>query len=284
MINSFLMIGQSNMAGRGFLQDVKPIIDEQIKVLNNGRWQIMWEPLNPDRPTSGISLATSFAAAHRLSFPNIGVGLIPCAEGGSSLNEWAVGSELFDHAVAQAKLAMRSSELKGILWHQGENDSFQGLFKTYQQRLSSLEDAFRKELDCPDIPFIVGGLGDFLAGGRYGKYFTEYLNVDQALQTFAAAQTNRYYVSAAELTANQDGLHFDAASLRKFGIRYFEAYRTKKNIWKPLDFEVNLLEKIYDRPLSKNEQTMILEIKLGKGEISLSKLEAEMRLLDKQFE
>lgn len=271
------------MAGRGYLPDVKPIIDEHIKVLINGRWQIMWEPVNPDRPTSGISLAASFAAAHRLSFQNIEVGLIPCAEGGSSLNEWTKGGELFDHAVAEAKLAMCSSELKGILWHQGESDSFQGLFKTYQQRLSMVENAFREELGCPDIPFIVGGLGDFLANGRYGKYFTEYEDINKVLQTFAEAQANRYYVSAAEFTGNRDGLHFDAKSLRRFGIRYFEAYRTKKSILEPLDFEVNSLDKIYDRPLSKNEQLMLLEIKFGKGEISLSKLEGDMNLLNKHL-
>lgn len=50
MIHSFLMVGQSNMAGRGFLKDVPPICNERIKMLRNGRWQIMTEPINFDRP------------------------------------------------------------------------------------------------------------------------------------------------------------------------------------------------------------------------------------------
>lgn len=41
MTHSFLMIGQSNMAGRGYPKDVKQIYDEQIKMLVNGRWQTM---------------------------------------------------------------------------------------------------------------------------------------------------------------------------------------------------------------------------------------------------
>ncbi|SDD99834.1 hypothetical protein SAMN05216464_103285 [Mucilaginibacter pineti] len=156
MLHSFLMVGQSNMAGRGILTEAKPIIDEQIKVLVNGRWQTMWEPINNDRPTAGIGLAASFAGSWRLKNKDIQIGLIPCAEGGSSLDDWAVGGELFDHAVFQAKMAMRTSELKAILWHQGENDSFQGLSKTYVSKLSVITDAFISELGCPELLFIAG--------------------------------------------------------------------------------------------------------------------------------
>ncbi len=61
MIHSFLLIGQSNMAGRGFKEDVEPIENKAIKVLRNGRWWPMYVPVNPDRVTAGISLAESFA-------------------------------------------------------------------------------------------------------------------------------------------------------------------------------------------------------------------------------
>ena len=61
MIKSFLMIGQSNMAGRGLINEVTPIYNERIQMLRNGRWQIMTEPINYDRPVSGISLVGSFA-------------------------------------------------------------------------------------------------------------------------------------------------------------------------------------------------------------------------------
>ncbi|MBQ2401175.1 MAG: hypothetical protein II311_04070, partial [Lachnospiraceae bacterium] len=32
------------------------------------------------------------------------------------------GELLYDHAVMQSKLAQRTSEIAGILWHQGESD------------------------------------------------------------------------------------------------------------------------------------------------------------------
>ena len=61
MIHSFLLIGQSNMAGRGELDKAQKINTAHIHVLRNGRWQPMFRPINPDRPFSGVNLAESFA-------------------------------------------------------------------------------------------------------------------------------------------------------------------------------------------------------------------------------
>lgn len=276
------MIGQSNMAGRGFAHDVKPIYDEHIKVLVNGKWQTMTEPINYDRPVSGISLAASFAGAWRLKNPDSQIGLIPCADGGSSLDDWAVGGQLFDHALFQAKLALRNSSLDGILWHQGENDSFAGRSAHYVDKLTEIIHAFRKELKATQAPFITGGLGDYLSTGRYGKYFTEYQNVNQALLKLSEQNANTYYVTASGLGANPDGLHFDAMSLRKFGIRYFECYYRQKNMLFPLDHEQELIDRIQDRPLTKAEKIAQLDIKFAKGELALNEYELQLNLLNTQ--
>jgi hypothetical protein len=276
MIHSFLMVGQSNMAGRGYLKDVKQIYDEQIKKLVNGRWQTMTEPINFDRPTSGVGLAASFAAAWRLKNENEQIGLIPCADGGSSLDDWAVGGELFEHAVFQARLAQRTSTLSGILWHQGENDSFGGRSAVYYKKLEVIVDAFRLELDSPDIPFIAGGIGDFLRTGRYGKYFTEYKEVNSALQRFAELKPNSYFVDATGLTANEDGLHFDAISQRKFGIRYFESFLKRESVFTPLDNEDDLVKIVEERLLTTSERTSLLEIRFASGELSLKDYENQL--------
>jgi hypothetical protein len=279
-IQSFLMIGQSNMAGRGYLKDVKPIYDEHIKMLVNGRWQTMTEPINFDRPFSGIGLAASFAAAWRIQNPQGQIGLIPCADGGSSLDDWTMEGALFRNAVFQAKQAQRNSVLAGILWHQGENDSFGGRSSIYRDKLSAIVQSLRKELEAFDIPFIAGGLGEFLSGGRYGKYFTEFNAVNHALLEFAECTSHSYFVSASGLTANADGLHFDALSQRKFGLRYFEAYFSKKNIHSPLSNENTLINIIQDRVLSKNEKNAILQIKFAGGLLSLQDFEDQLAKLD----
>ena len=48
-MKSVLLIGQSNMAGRGFLHEVTPLYNENIFMLRNGRWQMMSEPIHFDR-------------------------------------------------------------------------------------------------------------------------------------------------------------------------------------------------------------------------------------------
>ncbi len=52
----------------------------------------MYVPVNCDRPFSGINLA-SFADAYSKD-KNVKVGLIPCADGGTSLAQWQPGSLL----------------------------------------------------------------------------------------------------------------------------------------------------------------------------------------------
>ena len=110
MIHSFLLIGQSNMAGRGFVEEAIPVDKTNLLILRNGRWQKLFRPVNPDRRTSGVNLAESFAEAYARDH-GVQVGLIPCADGGTRIDQWAPGSLLFDHAVYQARLAQRTSHL-----------------------------------------------------------------------------------------------------------------------------------------------------------------------------
>ncbi|NMA47593.1 MAG: sialate O-acetylesterase [Lentisphaerae bacterium] len=60
-IQSFLMLGQSNMAGRGDLGAVPDIVHPDILMLREQGWVPMQEPINPDRPFAGVGLAASFA-------------------------------------------------------------------------------------------------------------------------------------------------------------------------------------------------------------------------------
>ena len=89
MVHSFLLIGQSNMAGRGFL--------------------------NEARPFAGIGLGASFAKRWLEDHPDEEIGLIPCADGGSCRDEWMPGTALFDHMVYQVELPRRISVLDGLL-------------------------------------------------------------------------------------------------------------------------------------------------------------------------
>lgn len=241
MVHSFLLIGQSNMAGRGFLKDVPPIRDERIKMLRNGRWQVMTEPVNYDRPFAGVGLSASFALAWRRTYPEGEIGLIPCADGGSSLDEWAPGGALFDHAVMQSKLAQRISRIDGILWHQGETDCPTERAAVYEEKLEKIMSALREALDIPHVPLLVGGLGDYLPGCAAHDYYANAPKVTEQLRHFAQTQENCFFVTAKGLSCNPDKLHFDAASQRVFGLRYFTAFYGRRSVTEPLPNEKELL-------------------------------------------
>lgn len=275
MMRSFLMLGQSNMAGRGFLHEVDPIYNEKIKMLRNGQWQMMTEPINYDRPVSGVSPAASFADAWTKTHPDEEIGLIPCAEGGSSLNDWHPEGILFQHALSEARFALRSSEICGILWHQGESDSYGSLHETYYEKFALIIETLRHELNLKDeVPLILGGLGDFLGKTGFGQHATEYRQVNEQLQRYANEHPNCYFVTAADLTANADGIHIDAVSQRKFGYRYFEAFSNKCHVLEPLPEEEQSLK--VERNYSKTEQIYLHSMDLALGKITYAEFESRM--------
>lgn len=227
-IYSFLMIGQSNMAGRGEISDVPPIKNDNCYMLRMGRWQPMREPINPDRAIfegefrSGVGLAASFADSLAAATGKK-IGLIPCADGGTRIEQWQPGEVLFDHAVMMAKLAMRSSRLSGILWHQGESDCTKDEhIALYKERFIKMINGIREELGEEELPFISGELAEhYDARWNMGE---RYHRINEILHELESELPNFAVVSSAGLSMKPDGIHFDAASCRVMGRRYFEAY------------------------------------------------------------
>ena len=208
------------MGGRGFKDEVEPIENDKLYVLRNGRWRAMYVPVNPDRKTSGINLSESFADLYSKDH-NVDVGIIPCADGGTNLDQWQVGGLLFDHACYMAELASRTSTIAAVLWHQGESDCAENKYPLYEEKLTVILNAFRKKLNLYDVPFLVGGLGDFLSEYMGNNNFT-YIN--EALETYASENKMTGFVSAKGLKSNPDNLHFSAESLREFGVRYYKEF------------------------------------------------------------
>ncbi len=221
MMHIFLLIGQSNMAGRGYLHEAIPVDTQHIYTLRGGRWQKMFRPINPDRAFSGVSLGERFAECYAAAH-GVDVGLVCCADGGTTLEQWQPNGVLYDHAVSQARIAMRSGVLKGILWHQGESDCPAGLAETYGEHFLPILRSLRRDLGAESVPFLVGGLGDFLADCTLEtEDVARYPVVNAALRKLAETEPMVGFVSAEGLTPNPDNLHLNAKSLYAFGERYY---------------------------------------------------------------
>lgn len=223
MTHSILIIGQSNMGGRGFVSEVEPIKNDKLFVLRNGRWRAMYVPVNPDRVTSGINLSESFADLYSKEH-DVDVGIIPCADGGTCLDQWQVGGLLFDHACYMAELASRTSTIAAVLWHQGESDCAEDRYPLYEEKLTVILNAFRQKLNLYDVPFLLGGLGDYLQYCERSEKFKNYFHINDSLKRVAQKLPMTSFVSAEGLGANPDNLHFSAQALREFGVRYYNEF------------------------------------------------------------
>jgi hypothetical protein len=212
----FLLIGQSNMAGRGKIEPQDEITNPRIWMLTKDlNWTLAKDPLHFDKPIAGVGLASEFARVLVKSDPSINVGLIPSAFGGTSLDQWNPRGTLYKDAVTRTKEALKKGTLAGILWHQGESDRSAAKVETYPARLSAMFAQLRKDLDAPNVPIIIGELGRFRSDQ----------DAFNAMLPNAINQIpNSVLVSAESLEDKGDKLHFGSAALRTFGQRYAAEY------------------------------------------------------------
>ena len=208
----FLLVGQSNMAGRGKVeaQDQKPH-PRVWKLDKQDRWVPATDPLHFDKPIAGVGLGTTFGKTIADQHPGDVIGLVPCAVGGTSINQWASNKEkgLYAEAIRRAKVALKDGTLAGILWHQGESDmkSPEG----YAEKAKKLFADFRRDLAAPETPVVVGALGEFIASAE---------RINSVLRTLPEVVPNCGYVESKGLVDKGDKVHFDSASLRELGNRY----------------------------------------------------------------
>ncbi len=216
----FLLIGQSNMAGRGALEEVPPIEHHNIFMFRDGAWQQARDPLHDDGPRAGVGPGMSFAAELVERDPDTGVGLVPCAVGGTPLSRWEPGADLYENAIATVRPALSEGRLRAFLWHQGESDARdESLSASYGERLTATISAFRQELSAASAPFITGELVRSLK-----DEFVGHATVNGALDKLAETLPACAFVSSQGLADSGDFVHFDSASLREFGRRYAQSY------------------------------------------------------------
>lgn len=226
----YLLIGQSNMAGRGKVadQDRKPH-PRVLTFTKEQKWTPAIDPIHFDKPKMvGVGIGKTFGEEMANDCPAITVGLIPCAVGGSPIEAWEPGgfheqtkSHPWDDMLERTRAALKVGTLKGILWHQGESDASPERAEKYEKRLHNLIALLRKELDANDVPFIAGHMGQF----KSKPWNESKKQIDAVHQQLPEKITNTAFVSSNGFKHKGDETHFDATSLREFGKRYAAIYR-----------------------------------------------------------
>ncbi|CAM9464808.1 unnamed protein product, partial [Hapterophycus canaliculatus] len=232
-----LLMGQSNMSGWG------QGYDANIDGPNNPRIQ-QWSRENTIITASErlehadmgkvsqtlVGMGTSFARSLLETLPDQrNVLLVPTAYGGSKLVDgpWSPGGHLFEDAVTRMTAALANDETAGncvaaVLWHQGESDA--GAYvdlETYRSTWRDMINMLRARIPAAANAPVV--LGEFtpavinIAYERYSPILGAIREIPDYIQFTAVA-------SSEGLSTNSDDdlIHFDAASQREFGQRYFD--------------------------------------------------------------
>lgn len=216
----FLLVGQSNMAGRGRVEAEDTVPHPRILVLDR---QLAWgpavDPLHFDKPERvGTGLGRTFGLCVADALPGVAVGLVPAAYGGSALDEWAPGSAHYAQAVTRARAALARGRLAGILWHQGESDRTDDQVATYGTRFAAFIAQLRADLNAPEVPVIVGEIGRFCP--REGP-------INAAIRQLPRLVPRCAVVSSEGLPGRPEQpevLHFESPGYRELGRRYARAW------------------------------------------------------------
>lgn len=222
----YILAGQSNMAGRGFVQPQDTVSSAQVLTLDkNNEWVYAKEPLHyyePERTglDCGLSFGKKLAALYG---KNISIGLVPCAVGGSSIEQWLGDSTyrnviLYSNLMKKVKVAANYGTIKGMLWHQGETNANTANYKNYKEKLEQFFTKFRNDLGNTELPVYAGQLASFLS--RTSNPFADSVNKD--LRALSVTMKNIYIIKTADLTPKADSIHFDSRSQRIMGIRFAE--------------------------------------------------------------
>ncbi|MFK8038350.1 MAG: sialate O-acetylesterase [Crocinitomicaceae bacterium] len=207
-----LQFGRHDIRDYKIVQAVQPL-DHHTRVLN------------------AIGFAMTFAKLYLNSYvPNEEkILIIPCGKAGSSFikNNWRIGGNLYNDLIERVTYVQSvypNSELKAILWHQGESDSENN---HYQEELDKFIEEVRKRLGNEKLPFILGGMVPYWVANDSATQIIQNILENTPERHSYVGYANPYTPFTIEKDSNSvNQLHYDAKGLRELGKRYYSIYQT----------------------------------------------------------
>ncbi|MBW4694807.1 MAG: sialate O-acetylesterase [Lyngbya sp. HA4199-MV5] len=234
----FILAGQSNMSGMGAIPPSGMSVNPKIYVFGNDyHWKLAKEPV--DDPTNQVDLvskdepggfgpAVSFASALVQNHPDMVVGLIPCAKGGSLIHEWQRNlndSTLYGSCLKRVRAASVMGNVSGLLYFQGEIDAIDPkehptrVFLPHQwaDKFTSLIRDWRSDLKLPTLPVVFAQIGTNTQPDRFKNWAIVKEQQRQVKLPFSVMTTT-------DDLALKDYVHFTTESYQILGQRFAEAY------------------------------------------------------------
>jgi sialate O-acetylesterase len=197
----WLLAGQSNMEGVGNLENL-PVPSSMVNSFDQtDTWVTASDPLHRlvdaadrvhwRRPSagaepvklegqalrdfianrkkgSGLGLPFALEMVRRTGVP---IGLLPCAHGGTSMDQWSPalkdkgGDSLYGATIRRVQLA--GGKVKGVLWYQGESDASEKAAPFFSEKFRTFVEVLRRDLGSPALPFYYVQIGRHAAPATY---------------------------------------------------------------------------------------------------------------------
>jgi|GEM_PF-1295791 len=239
-VDVFLLLGQSNMKGRGTVP-ADQVDDPRIVMmhLQDDRWYYARHPLhgmdgrNPlgGSENAGVGPGLDFARRIAAEYPRRRIALVPGAVGGSGIERWVKGAPLYEAAIKRARLALAQGpaghvRLRGILWIQGEREAREkDRALAYPQKLDGMIRAMREDLGQPELPFIASTAGPVQDTEAMKTQYPYRSEVNAALLDLPKRVPFSMCVDSRDLTGHiGDKLHYDTPSQEEIGRRMAAAW------------------------------------------------------------
>ncbi len=241
----WILAGQSNMQGYGNLANA----EEPSPLVHNyeyaERWTIAKEPLhallesidpvhwgkltdeaerkqeaekwrNTTKKGAGPALPFAKEMVARTGIP---IGLVPCAHGGTSMDQWHFGKKFEGGASLYGSMLRRfqvvGGKVKGILWYQGESDASPTIAPEYEKKFREFITAVRQDFNEPDLPFYYVQIGRFI---HYKVSINDWNIVQDAQRRLAGEIPHGGVVPAMDLELD-DPIHVGTEGHKRLGKR-----------------------------------------------------------------
>jgi hypothetical protein len=237
-LSLFILAGQSNMSGRGEVAKSGQDSNSMVFVFGNDyHWKIAEEPIDDpsgqvdkvsEDPDASLGPGLAFATSLIERRPDMAIGLIPCASGGSSIYQWRRSlseNTLYGSCLKRARAASTMGDVAGILFFQGEADAMAP--ELYQEtvllpdewgdRFVALVNNWRQDLNSPELPVVFAQIGTNTAPDIF-------VNWAAVKEQQASVEMPFCGMITTDDLALKDGVHFTSESYQIIGRRFAEAY------------------------------------------------------------
>jgi sialate O-acetylesterase len=164
---------------------------------------------------AGVGMPFALEMVKRTGVP---IGLVPCAHGGTSMDQWSPalkdkgGDSLYGGMLRRVEAV--GGKVKGVLWYQGESDANPKAAPAFEEKFKSFIAATRADFSQPGLPFYYVQIGRHVNASNVAEW-----NLVQEMQRrIEPAVPASGMVTCADCRLD-DGIHVGTDDMRLLGVR-----------------------------------------------------------------